>query len=92
MSVHKLVLLRHGQSQWNLENRFTGWVDVDLTDQGRTEARNAGAAHALTQFLRRQFGVVRMRRPFRLRQGPVFTIGFQMREAIQQHGWLFAEE
>lgn len=43
MSVHKLVLLRHGQSQWNLENRFTGWVDVDLTDQGRTEARNAGA-------------------------------------------------
>lgn len=38
----QLVLLRHGQSQWNLENRFTGWVDVDLTDQGRDEARNAG--------------------------------------------------
>lgn len=37
-----LVLLRHGQSQWNLENRFTGWVDVDLTDQGRAEARAAG--------------------------------------------------
>lgn len=37
-----IVLLRHGQSQWNLENRFTGWVDVDLTAQGREEARAAG--------------------------------------------------
>jgi 2,3-bisphosphoglycerate-dependent phosphoglycerate mutase len=37
-----LVLLRHGQSQWNLENRFTGWWDVDLSDQGITEARSAG--------------------------------------------------
>ena len=40
--MHKLVLMRHGQSQWNLENRFTGWTDVDLTDQGREEARKAG--------------------------------------------------
>ena len=38
----KLVLLRHGQSQWNLENRFTGWVDVDITEQGRREAIEAG--------------------------------------------------
>jgi len=38
----KLVLLRHGQSQWNLENRFTGWTDVDLTAQGIEEANNAG--------------------------------------------------
>jgi 2,3-bisphosphoglycerate-dependent phosphoglycerate mutase len=37
-----LVLLRHGQSQWNLENRFTGWWDVDLSDQGVAEARAAG--------------------------------------------------
>ncbi|HEY3813511.1 MAG TPA: 2,3-diphosphoglycerate-dependent phosphoglycerate mutase [Caulobacteraceae bacterium] len=37
-----LVLLRHGQSQWNLENRFTGWVDVDLTGQGEAEARRGG--------------------------------------------------
>jgi len=37
-----LVLLRHGESQWNLENRFTGWVDVELTDKGRAEARRAG--------------------------------------------------
>ena len=40
--MHKLVLLRHGQSQWNLENRFTGWTDVDLTAQGREEAKAAG--------------------------------------------------
>ena len=38
----QLVLLRHGQSQWNLENRFTGWWDVDLSDQGVSEARAAG--------------------------------------------------
>ena len=38
----KLVLLRHGQSAWNLENLFTGWTDVDLTAQGREEARAAG--------------------------------------------------
>lgn len=40
--MYKLVLMRHGESQWNLENRFTGWADVDLTDKGREEARNAG--------------------------------------------------
>lgn len=40
--MFKLVLLRHGESQWNLENRFTGWTDVDLTDRGRQEARAAG--------------------------------------------------
>jgi 2,3-bisphosphoglycerate-dependent phosphoglycerate mutase len=40
--MHKLVLLRHGQSTWNLENRFTGWTDIGLTDQGRSEALSAG--------------------------------------------------
>ena len=39
----KLILIRHGQSQWNLENRFTGWWDVDVTEQGAAEARAAGA-------------------------------------------------
>src|SRR5476649_2662355 len=39
--MKKLVLLRHGQSAWNQENRFTGWTDVDLTPQGREEAANA---------------------------------------------------
>ncbi len=38
----KLVLVRHGQSQWNLENRFTGWVDVPITEKGAEEARRAG--------------------------------------------------
>jgi len=40
--MHKLVLIRHGQSTWNLENRFTGWTDVDLTEQGRAEAAASG--------------------------------------------------
>jgi len=40
--MHKLVLIRHGESTWNQENRFTGWTDVDLTDKGREEARQAG--------------------------------------------------
>lgn len=40
--MHKLVLLRHGESAWNKENRFTGWHDVDLTDKGRAEATEAG--------------------------------------------------
>jgi len=39
--MHKLVLLRHGQSQWNLDNRFTGWVDVPLSELGVEEAKNA---------------------------------------------------
>ena len=40
--MHKLVLIRHGESTWNLENRFTGWVDVDLTDTGVAQARQGG--------------------------------------------------
>jgi 2,3-bisphosphoglycerate-dependent phosphoglycerate mutase len=40
--MHKLVLLRHGESTWNQENRFTGWTDVELSDRGRDEAREAG--------------------------------------------------
>jgi len=37
-----LIILRHGQSQWNLENRFTGWIDIDLSEQGIKEAQDAG--------------------------------------------------
>jgi len=40
--MHKLVLIRHGESTWNLDNRFTGWTDVDLTDTGIEQAKNAG--------------------------------------------------
>ena len=37
-----LILIRHGQSVWNLENKFTGWVDIDLNDNGRAQAKKAG--------------------------------------------------
>ncbi len=40
--MYKIVLIRHGESQWNMENRFTGWIDVDLSDKGREEAKKAG--------------------------------------------------
>ena len=40
--THTLVLLRHGESVWNAENLFTGWVDVDLSDKGRAEALRGG--------------------------------------------------
>ncbi len=40
--MHKLILLRHGESTWNQENRFTGWTDVELSERGRAEAREAG--------------------------------------------------
>ena len=38
----KLILVRHGQSIWNAENRFTGWVDVDLSEKGKEEAKKSG--------------------------------------------------
>jgi len=40
--MKQLILLRHGQSLWNLENRFTGWINVDISDQGIKEAHRAG--------------------------------------------------
>ena len=40
--MYKIVLLRHGESTWNKENRFTGWTDVDLSEAGRDEAKQAG--------------------------------------------------
>src|SRR6188768_4110168 len=53
--MKKLVLLRHGLSQWNSENRFTGWVDVPLSQQGEAEARAAGFVfdRAYTSVLKR---------------------------------------
>lgn len=60
--MKRIIMLRHGQSQWNLENRFTGWTDVPLSDLGRQEAANAGAkikaaglspSHFFTSYLRR---------------------------------------
>jgi 2,3-bisphosphoglycerate-dependent phosphoglycerate mutase len=46
----RLVLLRHGESTWNKENRFTGWTDVDLSDKGREEAREAGSLMAAEKY------------------------------------------
>jgi 2,3-bisphosphoglycerate-dependent phosphoglycerate mutase len=40
--IKRLILLRHGESKWNLENRFTGWTDIDLSENGENEAKNAG--------------------------------------------------
>jgi 2,3-bisphosphoglycerate-dependent phosphoglycerate mutase len=48
--MFRLVLLRHGESTWNRENRFTGWTDVDLSDKGREEAREAGRVMAAEKF------------------------------------------
>ena len=58
--MKQMVLLRHGESQWNLENRFTGWVDVPLSPRGEQEAKEAGQKlqtfrfnHAFTSVLTR---------------------------------------
>ncbi len=48
--MYRLVLLRHGESTWNKENRFTGWTDVDLSDKGREEAREAGKLLSAEKF------------------------------------------
>ena len=48
--MHRLVLLRHGESTWNQENRFTGWTDVDLNEKGRAEAREAGRVLAAEKY------------------------------------------
>jgi 2,3-bisphosphoglycerate-dependent phosphoglycerate mutase len=49
-NMHRLVLLRHGESAWNRENRFTGWTDVDLSDTGMREAQSAGRLMAAEGF------------------------------------------
>ena len=48
--MSKLILLRHGESKWNLENRFTGWTNVDLTEKGKREAKKAGVLLLKNQF------------------------------------------
>ena len=49
--MHKLVLIRHGESQWNKENLFTGWKDVDLSDKGIEEAHAAGRSLSSHDFV-----------------------------------------
>ncbi len=52
--MKRIVLLRHGESLWNKENRFTGWTDVDLSEKGVEEACKAGDAYGRLDFLLRQ--------------------------------------
>ena len=53
--MKKLVLLRHGESEWNLENRFTGWTDVDLSAKGVEEAKSAGSNYSRKRNHRKRF-------------------------------------
>ena len=46
----KLILIRHGQSDWNLKNLFTGWTDVELTAKGRSEAKKCGKNYCKSRF------------------------------------------
>ena len=56
--MHRVVLLRHGESDWNRENRFTGWVDVDLSDKGRQEAKTAAKfGEAQVKIWRRSYDI-----------------------------------
>ena len=66
--MHKLVLLRHGQSTWNLDNRFTGWTDVDLTAEGREEAKRAGALLREAGYVFDVFHTSRLRRAIQTMQ------------------------
>ena len=52
-----LILVRHGQSVWNLEKKFTGWVDVDLTENGKSEAKKAGELikHEKIEYVKNKF-------------------------------------
>ena len=74
-SVHRIILLRHGESTWNRENRFTGWTDVELTDNGLREARAAGG-------LRSVAGLPQVRLPY-LHGGNVTDAGLRHLEAMQ---------
>lgn len=70
----KLILVRHGQSQWNLENRFTGWWDVDLTEKGVAEAKAAGA-------LMRERGVIPTTCFTSLQKRAIKTLNLALEEA-----------
>lgn len=97
----KLILVRHGESTWNKENRFTGWTDVPLTERGRTQARNGGAAladtrvdHAFTSYLKRaQQTLAEMRvdalvtRAWQLNERHYGALqGLNKQETAQEHG------
>ena len=73
--MKKIVLLRHGESAWNKENRFTGWTDVDLTEKGVAEAEKAGVTlreygfnfdKAYTSYLKRAIKTQNYYMPYRM--------------------------
>ena len=74
----KLVLIRHGQSLWNLENRFTGWTDVDLSENGLSEAREAGAI------------LKKNRYTFDLSNDNIFSLSYFSRIALRDQKRLFS--
>ena len=90
--MNHLILLRHGQSQWNLENRFTGWHDVDLTPQGEAEAKQAGRLmkdihldHVFTSTL------TRARRTAQLALDEAEAAGADVADVKNGSGWKMTE-
>lgn len=73
-----VLLVRHGQSEWNLENRFTGWVDVDLTDRGLEEARKAGQSLSSLSMSWNQAHTSRLRRAQRTLQIMLEVAGLEL--------------
>ena len=61
--MKKVVLLRHGESIWNKENRFTGWTDVDLSEQGIAEAQKAAAKRVRVQFNSKEYFDLLIKQP-----------------------------
>ncbi len=91
--MNHLILLRHGQSQWNLENRFTGWKDVDLTENGVAEAKHAG--HLLKDIhLDRVYSstLTRARRTAQLALGEAEAAGGDVGAVKNGDGWKITED
>lgn len=90
--MNHLILLRHGQSQWNLENRFTGWRDVDLTPQGEAEAVNAGRLIKDIHLDRIYTStLIRARRTAQLALDEAEAAGADVSDVKNGDGWKFIE-
>lgn len=90
--MNHLILLRHGQSQWNLENRFTGWRDVDLTPQGEAEAVEAGRLIKDIHLDRVYTStLIRARRTAQLALAAAEAAGADMGDVKSGEGWKLIE-
>ena len=90
--MNHLILLRHGQSQWNLENRFTGWRDVDLTPQGEAEAVEAGRLIKDIHLDRVYTStLIRARRTAQLALAEAEAAGADMADVKSGEGWKLIE-